>query len=247
MYDQKVDEGISRRTKRTMPLTKPKFTILNHSEVLSAESSRSSAAGAPRNELQPLTLILQQTLTHDIYESSYDAIFCATGYERRSWLRLLTTSNLGKYFGLDANAHDYTCLEVEANLQEDAVDGDGSSTLEVGDTNDQSNSPNAEMSSGSNTPSSLGWASDWPSERGGPTKKLCISRAYRLLPTTHQGQKLQARIYVQGLAEETHGLSDTLLSVVGVRAGEVVDDLCMQFIWNDGKDTPSAGCEGFGG
>lgn len=241
MYDQKLDEGISKRTKRTMPLTKPKFTILNHSEVLSAESSRASSAGTSRIELEPLILILQQTLTHDTYESSYDGIFCATGYERRSWLRLLTNSSLGKYFGLDENAQDYARLEVEANLQEDAVDGDVASSFEVGDINDQSSSPNAAISSGSNTPTSLDWASDWPRERGGPITKLCISRGYRLLPTTRHGQeKLQARIYVQGLAEETHGLSDTLLSVVGIRAGEVMDDLCMHFVSNNSRDTPSA-------
>ncbi|KAG8217718.1 L-lysine 6-monooxygenase (NADPH-requiring)-domain-containing protein [Butyriboletus roseoflavus] len=242
MYDQKLDEGISRRTKRTMPLTKPKFTILNHSEVLSAETSRTSNGGTSRSELEPLTLILQQTLTHDIYESSYDAVICATGYERRSWLRLLTNSSLGKYFGLDANAQDYTGLEAEAKLQEDAVDCNGFSTFGVGDANDQSNSPNAAMSSGSNTPASLDWASDWPREEKEPTKKICISRAYRLLPTTHHGEpKLQARIYVQGLAEETHGLSDTLLSVVGVRAGEVVDDLCKHFM----SDDTVPGCQAF--
>lgn len=241
MYDQKLDEGISKRTKRTVPLTKPKFTILNHSEVLSAETSRTSNAGTSRTELEPLTLILQQTLTHDIYEGSYDAIFCATGYERRSWLRLLTNSSLSKYFGLDTNVQDYARLEVEANLQEDVVDGDVFSSFQVGDINDQSNSPNAAMSSESSTPTSLGWASDWPRERGGPTKKLRISRGYRLLPTTRHGEeKLQARIYVQGLAEETHGLGDTLLSVVGIRAGEVMDDLCAHFVSNNSRDTPSA-------
>lgn len=242
MYDQKLDEGISRRTKRTMPLTKPKFTILNHSEVLSVETSRTSNGGTSRSESEPLTLILQQTLTHDIYESSYDAVICATGYERRSWLRLLTNSSLGKYFGLDANAQEYAGLEVEANLQEDPVDGDGSSTFTVGNAN-ESNSPNAATSSGSNTPTSLDWTSDWPRETEEPTKKIYISRAYRLLPTTHHAEhKLQARIYVQGLAEETHGLSDTLLSVVGVRAGEVMDDLCKHFVSND----TVPGCEGFG-
>jgi L-ornithine N5-oxygenase len=238
MYDQKLDEGISTRTKRTTPLTQPKLTILNHSEVLSVETSRTSNAGTSRAALEPLTLILQQTLTHDIYESSYDAIICATGYERRSWLRLLANSSLGKYFGLDANAQDYALLEVEAGLQEHAIDGDGSSAFKVGDANNQSNSPSGQSTnSGSNTPtSSLDWTSDshWPRERGGgPTTKLCISRAYQLLPTKLHTRRLLARIYVQGLAEETHGLSDTLLSVVGVRAGEVMDDLCMHFVSSD--------------
>ena len=241
MYDQRLDEGISRRTNRIVPLTRPKFTILNHSEVLSAKISRTSNAGSLEVGLKPVTLILQQALTRDIYENSYDAIFCATGYERRSWLRLLANSSLGKYFGLNSNAEDYTRLEVETGSQEpeDAVDSRGTSTYEVGDANDRSNSPDALPNSGSSTLASLDWTQDWPVERGGPTKKLYISRAYRLLPTG-QGEKLQARIYVQGLAEETHGLSDTLLSVVGIRAGEVMDDLCTHFIPEVTREGPSA-------
>lgn len=224
MYDQKLEEGISRRTNRSMPLTKPKFTLLNHSEILSAETtSRTSNVRSSGTELEPLILILQQTLTRDIYETSYDAIFCATGYERQSWLRLLINSSLGKYFGLDANAQDYARLEVEACLEEDEIDAHGSSTFEVGDANGQRNV------SLSNTPTSLDWTPDRPREKGGSIKKLYVSRAYRLLPTRQDGQgKLQAHIYVQGLAEETHGLSDTLLSVVGIRAGEVMDDLCLK-------------------
>ncbi|KAF8077886.1 hypothetical protein FPV67DRAFT_1463320 [Lyophyllum atratum] len=38
--------------------------------------------------------------------------------------------------------------------------------------------------------------------------------------------QFKPRVYLQGVEEATHGLSDTLLSVLGVRAGEVVDDLC---------------------
>jgi len=147
-------------------------------------------------------------------------------------------SSLGKYFGLGPNAQDYARLEVEADLQEHVVDEDGSSAFKVGDANNQSNSPSGQSTnSGSNTPtSSLDWTSDShrPSAREGPTTtKLCISRAYQLLPTKLHTRKLLARIYVQGLAEETHGLSDTLLSVVGVRAGEVVDDLCTHFVSSD--------------
>jgi L-ornithine N5-monooxygenase len=215
-------------------LTKPKFAILNHSEVLSAETTGTSFVEGSQIRPEPITLILQQTLTRDIYENTYDAIFCATGYERRSWLRLLTTSRLGKYFGLDATAQGSTHLEVAVDLQKDVVESDGSSAFEVADVSHQGNSSDASMSSGSNTPTSLDWEPGWPGEGGEPTKKLYISRAYRLLPTVNYGRgTLEAGIYVQGLAEETHGLSDTLLSVVGVRAGEVVDDLCAHFASND--------------
>ncbi|KAF9517904.1 hypothetical protein BS47DRAFT_1482875 [Hydnum rufescens UP504] len=63
---------------------------------------------------------------------------------------------------------------------------------------------------------------------------LKISRAYRLLPRDPWGENgasetplkaFKPRVYIQGIAEETHGMSDTLLSVVSVRAGEVMDDL----------------------
>jgi len=185
-------------------------------------------------------LILQQTLTHDIYENTYDAIFCATGYERRSWLRLLTNSGLGKYFGLDATAQDSARLEVAADLQEDVVESDGPPAFEVADAGHQGNSPDASVSSGGNTPTSLDWEPGWLGEGREPTKELYISRAYRLLPTVRG--KLEARIYVQGLAEETHGLSDTLLSVVGIRAGEIVDDLCAHFAPND-NIRPGHGCD----
>ena len=61
-------------------------------------------------------------------------------------------------------------------------------------------------------------------------RKMYISRNYRLLPVEEQGKEqaksaFQGRIYLQGVEEATHGLSDSLLSVLGVRAGEVVGDM----------------------
>lgn len=52
-----------------------------------------------------------------------------------------------------------------------------------------------------------------------------ISRNYQLLPSTGIAHGFKGRIYLQGCTEATHGLSDTLLSVVSVRAGEIVDDI----------------------
>jgi L-ornithine N5-oxygenase len=40
------------------------------------------------------------------------------------------------------------------------------------------------------------------------------------------GEEFAPKIYLQGCAEETHGLSETLLSVMGIRAAELVEDLC---------------------
>ena len=55
---------------------------------------------------------------------------------------------------------------------------------------------------------------DWMSEQG-------VERCYRLpmAPGCH------ANVFLQGCCEETHGLSDTLLSILAVRSQEVVDAL----------------------
>lgn len=60
-----------------------------------------------------------------------------------------------------------------------------------------------------------------------------ISRNYQLIPARLEGSDgdsapFKPRIYLQGVEEGTHGLSDTLLSVLGVRAGEVVADICRE-------------------
>jgi L-ornithine N5-oxygenase len=51
-----------------------------------------------------------------------------------------------------------------------------------------------------------------------------VSREYRLVTKT----SFKARIYLQGYCEETHGISDTLLSVVSLRAKEIVNSI-LQF------------------
>ncbi len=48
-----------------------------------------------------------------------------------------------------------------------------------------------------------------------------------------------AGIWLQGCNESTHGLSDTLLSILAVRAGELVES-----IFGNGKRQPDSGqCE----
>ena len=55
---------------------------------------------------------------------------------------------------------------------------------------------------------------DWLSPQG-------IERCYRL----PMAEGCHANVFLQGCCEETHGLSDTLLSVLAVRSQEVVDAL----------------------
>ncbi|KAF9246319.1 L-lysine 6-monooxygenase (NADPH-requiring)-domain-containing protein [Melanogaster broomeanus] len=226
--------GYTGALERYTPSAKPKFTILNYSEVLSAEDEQKSgvshAEALPHDSLGSITLVLQQTLTREVYEKSYDAIFCATGYERRSWLRLLTMSSIGKYFDLDATTLDRARLEVEAGMQERTIDEDIGLAFEFVDNSTDEEHSVTTPSSGTGTPAT----SPSPEHRAEPTKSLYISRAYQLLPGIQHTQEklLHARIYLQGVAEETHGLSDTLLSVIGIRAGEVVEDLCAHFATN---------------
>lgn len=53
------------------------------------------------------------------------------------------------------------------------------------------------------------------------TEPLSVDRTYRLKTTDN----LLAGIYLQGCNEETHGISDTLLSILPVRSQEVLDDI----------------------
>jgi len=56
-----------------------------------------------------------------------------------------------------------------------------------------------------------------------PEEPFTVQRDYRLtLPErTQDGKVFQPRIWLQGCTEATHGISDSLLSVLAVRAGEV--------------------------
>ena len=52
-------------------------------------------------------------------------------------------------------------------------------------------------------------------------ERFLVSRAYRaILPPT-----VSAGCYLQGTNEESHGIADSLISVLAVRAGEIVADL----------------------
>jgi L-ornithine N5-oxygenase len=52
-------------------------------------------------------------------------------------------------------------------------------------------------------------------------EQFVVSRAYRaILPP-----RVSANLYLQGINEESHGIADSLISVLAVRAGEIVTDL----------------------
>jgi len=52
-------------------------------------------------------------------------------------------------------------------------------------------------------------------------EQFLVSRAYRaIMPPT-----VSAGCYLQGTNEESHGIADSLISVLAVRAGEIVEDI----------------------
>ncbi|KAL5600878.1 hypothetical protein BROUX41_005719 [Berkeleyomyces rouxiae] len=62
----------------------------------------------------------------------------------------------------------------------------------------------------------------WTVEHDGSSFSMSVDREYRVkfLPGTVQNG---SGVYLQGCCEGTHGISDTLLSVLSVRSGEIVD------------------------
>lgn len=219
MYDQKVEDGIARRKGAMLPSAGARITIIPYSSLLSAEISTHSSQTSNLKEMDTLSVVFQNTLTRDVSEMTYDAIVCATGYERHSWLNLLKSSGIGKHFGL-SYASDKTCLTVERDLKEAMYEKDLKLKMVEDIENIRESCTPSESDASSRTPPTS------PSFSGlSATDTLYVSRRYRLIPLPTTGREFVPRIYLQGGAEETHGLSETLLSVLGVRAGEVVEDL----------------------
>ncbi|KAG1878377.1 L-lysine 6-monooxygenase (NADPH-requiring)-domain-containing protein [Suillus subluteus] len=224
MYDQQVDGDIARRGGNALPGTSAHITIIPYSNLTNPLQTPTET-----EDTDTLSVLLENTLTQELSEMTYDAIICATGYERNSWLNLLKSSNLGKHFGLYASS-DKTRLAVDRDFRvaTNGKNGDfgaptmngknGTSKAAANGINGHSRTPDTGINAEENE--------TYTSMKTKVSDTLYISRRYRLLPLPTAGHGSIPKIYLQGCAEETHGLSDTLLSVVGVRAGEIVEDLC---------------------
>jgi len=175
------------------------------------------------------TIKTQNTMTNVKIEEKYDAIVYATGYERSSWAQLLKNSTIGKHFGLHPSSASVCLVPSSEGLpcptptlsNHNEVQGDSMSYSSSAESSPPT-SPDLSMFSSSKL-----------DDRQREHQELAISRNYRLLPLGFKSGKEQAgfspRIYLQGVEENSHGLSDTLLSVLGVRAGEVVGDFLSQY------------------
>ncbi|RDB21444.1 L-ornithine N(5)-monooxygenase [Hypsizygus marmoreus] len=227
IYDQKVDDAITQRT-NVPKASNPRVNILPYSSIIATHINQvpGSTSNGPllageeeRTAESPFTLVIQNPISRVVSETNYDAIICATGYQRLSWINILKNSDIGKIFGLHSNSAAVQLLP-SSRLGRLDVDFDATSTSET---------PSPSNGSACSTPPT----SPGPLAFSGHLDKLpdtvYISRNYQLLPAQSASEEIASfkpRVYLQGVEEATHGLSDTLLSVLGVRAGEVVADLC---------------------
>lgn len=219
MYDQQVDDDIARRDRDALPVGSSRITIINYSNLSSAEISTHPSQTVTDNT-DTFAVRLQNTLTQDFSEMTYDGIVCATGYERNSWLNLLKSSSLGKHFGLCAGS-DKTRLAVDRDFRATMNGKNGTHKAVANGINGHSRTPDTGINGeGIHAPLSM---------ETKVSDTLYISRRYRILPLPTAGHEFIPKIYLQGCAEETHGLSETLLSMVGIRAGEIVEDLCSNY------------------
>ncbi|KAH7922104.1 hypothetical protein BV22DRAFT_681747 [Leucogyrophana mollusca] len=231
LYDQKLEDDIARRKNCTRDLSEPCITLRPNTNVVSAQiqAVAGSPSEVPHSTGEVISVTYQNNLTRQVSGQTYDAIICATGYERQSWLRLLTASNVGKHFGVESAIPTGVQLAAEAEKIDDDLELPELTFDATSTATDGASTPST-VSVPSTPPTSPGTSSSLlMHEKSTLSSKLYISRNYRLVPVSKEGplsgSDFRPRIYVQGCEEETHGLSDTLLSVLGVRAGEVVADL----------------------
>ncbi|KAG6874204.1 hypothetical protein C0995_003750 [Termitomyces sp. Mi166 len=216
MYNQKLDDDIAKR-QCSASSTYPRINIRCYSSILSTSLCSSVSLATDRSKTQnvdkPISIITQNVVSRAISEVKYDAVICATGYQRSSWINLLKESDIGRTLGL----HTGSC-----SAQLVPVNGRYPRQVDSAELSTPPDSPILPLIEENHIPA-----------------PLYISRNYRLLPIKFgkpdsATSPFEPRVYLQGVEEATHGLSDTLLSVISVRAGEVVDDICrgrVEKIW----------------
>lgn len=223
LYHQKLLDGVHARTGREDSSDRTRITLRPYTSIFAADlvpasSETSSSKG------ETIRLTLHNVLTRAVDHTSYDAVFCGTGYDRDSWMRLLASSNLAEHFGIKS-PNIVLVPETEParpTLQLLAAfdDTESSPVSSPTETDTFSTPPTP------GTPHSHHAGLSAEAARS----EVRISRAYRLLSDKEsKGEPREAgdpRVYLQGCTQSTHGLSESLLSIMGVRAGLVVDELC---------------------
>lgn len=225
IYNQRLNASIADRTGEAASRSEALINIKPYTNIISIQSENTDASremllsAEGSAEHHPLVIASQNIITHDKDEETYDAIVYATGYIRSAWVDMLKSSDIGEYFGLTSASTD---VRLVPSLNGTGAESPVSYT--------RSSSPSTAPSSARSTPPTSPEMSPeigTPSGKGKAVHEVYISRNYRLVPESKNGEIFGPRIYLQGVEESTHGLSDTLLSVLGVRAGEVVNDLAV--------------------
>lgn len=208
----------------------PRITIQNYSSLIALDLAQAHTGVLDRNNNGVFSLTLQNELTEQLSQLEYDVIICATGYDRSSWLQLLRRSELGKDFIHGGPSSDAPVLVLPDHAQRSDSYALWPLDLNV-EASGLTNSPTSTPTSVSTPPTSWGSPASVPCGHPGqcdivrdPPSKVYVTRAYRLVPK-NAGAELLPRIYVQGCTESTHGLGDTLLSVISIKAGEIAADL----------------------
>ncbi|OAV98400.1 hypothetical protein PTTG_05560 [Puccinia triticina 1-1 BBBD Race 1] len=227
MYSQKVDQGMDRgQFGDSGRANVVKINIINYTDVSAAEAN-SSGDGS-------VDVILENVLTGTTSKAHYHAVILGTGYSRQSWKDILF-GRPTKFTGSGINLRT-----LWPNLSIDSLHG-----FHLSSEHSTDGSPtNSDIVS-----SGLSDEHDHdscPSEASHRTPiDLNIARNYRLLlPETFvepdpsdsstsassANQKIRVRkfrptVWLQGCNEKTHGISDSLLSVLSVRSGEIFDGI----------------------
>ena len=201
------------RSARNYVTKSPRINVRANQCVVSANVIKASP------ERDRVGLELSNRLDHAVTIQMYDAILCGTGYDRSFWMKIIANSNLASRYGLVNSSDDmktifYLAPEHQRNAETVQSSSFNGSVL--------FSQPASATNSSIGTPLSSHNSFELSSIR----IPVYISRRYLLSPIVSASDlKHIPRIYLQGYSEATHGLSDTLLSVIGVRAGEIVEDL----------------------
>lgn len=227
IYDQRLNGGIGRRTGLKPTTPAPIINLRPYTSIIAVEE-----AHPERDYVQPccettslpvptpfntFRIVSQHVMTREISEHTYDAVICATGYHRSGWVDILKHSDLGKRFGLHSTSDEVRLLPASrlGSSRPRDFPFDDSNTPSPFTSSSLSTPP---TSPGQSLATSLSGMADVPTD-------LYVSRNYELLAVSGETKRRRSRVYIQGVEEMTHGLSDTLLSVVGVRAAEVLADI----------------------
>ncbi|KAI0647069.1 lysine/ornithine N-monooxygenase [Trametes meyenii] len=217
MYHQKLLDSIKSRTGRQEDSDRTRISLRPYNSIFAAEVVPGSTDGAR----ETIRLTLHGVLDRADSQNTYDAVFCGTGYDRDSWVHLLAGSNLGEHLGVKSST-----VELVPEPEHAPAEGTVPLFAEVEDAGALS-PVSSRSTDGFSTPPTPATPQSEHAKLAADMQpsKVRISRSYRLLSPAGDGAG-EPRIYLQGCTQSTHGLSESLLSILGVRAGLVVDELC---------------------